>query len=106
VSSAAVRGFQTLDESKKIRYLHLTEIQIRLTTDNEEFAVATQWFYTRVGQETLGPCTSRTLKQLASTGQILPTDMVRKEGMEKAVRARRVKGLFAPAAGQEKGETP
>jgi hypothetical protein len=61
--------------------------------------VPAQWYYTRDGREMLGPYTSKNMKQLASKGQILPTDRVRKEGMEKAVRARRVRGLFAPTAG-------
>jgi hypothetical protein len=68
----------------------------------EEFPVSKQWFYTREGQEMLGPCTSRELKQLASSGQLLPTDSVREGGMEKAVTARRIRGLFAPAPGKGK----
>jgi hypothetical protein len=54
----------------------------------------------------LGPCTSRELKELASTGQLLPTDRVLKDGMERAVKARRVKGLFAPVTGQGESGTP
>ncbi len=57
-----------------------------------------RWFYTRDGQKMIGPVSSQSLKQLASTGKILPTDRVWKEGMEKKVRARRIKGLFAPPA--------
>jgi len=57
--------------------------------------MSTQWFYTRDGKAIHGPFSSKALKQLASTGQILPTDRVRKASMERTVRARRVKGLFA-----------
>jgi uncharacterized protein DUF4339 len=62
--------------------------------------MSTRWFYTRDGRTMLGPFSSQALKQLASTGQILPTDRVRKASMERTVRARRVKGLLfaAPAA--------
>ena len=56
-----------------------------------------QWYYKQVGREMVGPCTARELKQMASSGQLLPTDRVHREGMMKPVRARRVKGLFAPA---------
>jgi hypothetical protein len=64
------------------------------------------WFYSRDGHEMLGPCTSKELKRMASTGQLVPTDRVLKDGMEKAVTARRVKGLFAPATDQGKTGTP
>jgi hypothetical protein len=52
------------------------------------------WYYTQDGPIMRGPVTGRTLKQLASTGQLLPTHRVRKEGMISSVKARRVKGLF------------
>jgi hypothetical protein len=56
------------------------------------------WFYWRDGDTTWGPFTSQQMKQLAATGELLPTDRVRRQGKEKAVRASRIKGLF-PAAG-------
>jgi len=56
----------------------------------------TDWYYTRNGRVTLGPFTSRKLKHMASTGQLLPTDVVGKIGMEKAVRAQKVNWLFKP----------
>ena len=46
-----------------------------------------------------GPFTAKELKEMASSGQILPTDTVRREGAEMMVAARRVKGLFPPLAG-------
>ncbi len=67
--------------------------------------MSTQWYFTREGMETIGPCSSRELRRMASSGQLLPTDKVRKEGMEKPVRARRLKGLFTPAAGKDGTET-
>jgi len=44
----------------------------------------------------LGPYTSLEMKQLAFTGQILPTYRVKRKGREKSVIARNVKGLFRP----------
>jgi GYF domain 2 len=63
--------------------------------------MASQWYFSLNGQAMSGPCSSRELKRLASTGQLLPTDRVRKEGMEKPVRARRLKGLFISPAANE-----
>jgi hypothetical protein len=59
----------------------------------------TQWFFAKDGGKMSGPVTGRELKRLAATGGLSPTDRVKKDGMEKSVSARRVKGLFAPADG-------
>src|SRR5437763_6612267 len=67
---------------------------------DEEPAVAIHWYYTREGGPKQGPVTGRTLRQLAATGELSPTDRVWKDGLEKAVRARRLKGLFVPPAGR------
>lgn len=77
-----------------------------LRLDIREFSMPGKWFYKRDGGEMLGPYTSPQFKQLAATGQLLPTDRVRKQGMVKTVVARRVKGLFAPPAGQEIADAP
>jgi hypothetical protein len=45
-----------------------------------------------------GPVSVADLRHLVATGQLLPTDQVRKEDMERWVKARAVKGLFAPTA--------
>ena len=60
--------------------------------------MASQWFYTREGQSMFGPFSAEKLKQMAASGQILPTDKVRRVGKDRMVTANRVKGLFAPAA--------
>ncbi len=60
--------------------------------------MSTQWFYSLDGRTMLGPCTSLEMKQLASTGKILPTHRVKRKGRVKTVMARNVKGLFLPAA--------
>ena len=59
--------------------------------------MATQWFWTGNDGEKHGPVTSKELKDLALTGQLLPADWVKRSGMDKSVKASRVKGLFAPA---------
>jgi hypothetical protein len=55
--------------------------------------MADEWYYVRQGEE-YGPVSAGRLKQLASSGQLQPTDLVWKIGMEKKVPARSVKGLF------------
>jgi GYF domain 2 len=60
--------------------------------------VPTQWFYSLDGQKMLGPRTSLEMKQLAATGQILPTYRVQRKGRTKTVMARNVKGLFPSTA--------
>jgi len=61
--------------------------------------MASKWFYKRDNQMMLGPFTAKKLKEMAASGQILPTDTVRRDGAEMMVTARRVKGLFPPHAG-------
>lgn len=60
-----------------------------------------QWFYAN-DQEKLGPFSSAQLKELAVIGQVVPTDTVWKEGIEKGVLAARVKNLFLA----KQSETP
>jgi GYF domain 2 len=79
---------------------------MKIGIDVEEPPMQKKWLYSRDGRVMLGPCTSKELKQLASTGQLLPTDKVRSESMEKAVMARRIRGLFAPATGPGETGTP
>lgn len=62
--------------------------------------MATGWFFSRDGQTMHGPCSSKQLKRLATTGQLLPSDRVRRVGAEKTIVAGRVKGLFATPAEQ------
>jgi GYF domain 2 len=57
------------------------------------------WHYQR-GSKTQGPVLASRLKQLASRGELSPTDLVWKDGMPKWVPAQKLKGLFpAPTAG-------
>lgn len=52
-----------------------------------------QWFYATNGQKQ-GPIDGPTLKQLASAGQLSPSDLVWREGMSGWAPASKVKGLF------------
>jgi hypothetical protein len=56
-----------------------------------------QWYYARNGQR-FGPVTDEQLKELATSGQILPVDSIWKEGMDKWAPASNLKGLFPDAA--------
>jgi hypothetical protein len=56
-----------------------------------------QWHYSKDGHQQ-GPVSAEQLKQLASSGQLQPTDLVWKEGMAQWAEAGRVKGLFPVAA--------
>ena len=62
--------------------------------------MSTQWFFAKDGSKGKmhGPVSARELKRLAATGGLAPTDRVKRDGMEKSVSARRVKGLFVPPA--------
>jgi len=53
----------------------------------------TQWHYAHNGQQ-FGPVSDQQLKQLADSGQLLPTDMVWKKGMAQWVKAARIDDLF------------
>ncbi len=53
-----------------------------------------EWHYSKNGQA-LGPVSSAQLKELASTGQLLPSDLIWKEGLAEWKVAGSVKGLFA-----------
>jgi hypothetical protein len=59
--------------------------------------MASEWYYTQNGQQAPAPVSSAQLKQLASTGQLQPTDMVWKDGMPNWVPASSIKDLFAGA---------
>ncbi len=55
--------------------------------------MADQWYYSQQGQR-CGPVTSDQLKQLATSGQLQPTDLVWKKGMAQWVKAEDIKGLM------------
>lgn len=53
------------------------------------------WYYTKDGKNKNGPVTAAQLGELARSGQILPTDMVKRDDMQKWLPASQVKGIFA-----------
>jgi hypothetical protein len=71
--------------------------------------MADRWFYSHEDSK-IGPCSARQLRELASSGGVLPTDTVWKEGIEKGVLASKVKNLFQtasiPVAGAPLGPLP
>lgn len=59
--------------------------------------MADQWFVQRDGQR-FGPYSAAQLKQMTTTGQLLPVDLVSKGEGSKWVAASQIKGLFAATA--------
>jgi hypothetical protein len=64
-----------------------------------------EWHYTH-GDRQAGPIPSAELKQLADAGELLPNDLVWREGMEQWVAARNVKGLFEATSPKAPGTPP
>src|SRR5262249_39815362 len=58
--------------------------------------MASQWYYAKYGVQH-GPVSSRESKELADGGELVPTDLVWKEGLPKWHPASKVKGLFPVA---------
>ncbi len=67
------------------------------------------WYYQNDGAQH-GPVDARTLKQLAASGQIQPSTLLRREDRENWVKAASVKGLLpegvTPQSKSESSETP
>src|SRR5260370_27621389 len=61
--------------------------------------MADNWYYAN-DQERLGPFSSAQLQELATIGQLVPTQIVWKEGIDKGVLAAKVRNLF-PASQRE-----
>jgi hypothetical protein len=64
-------------------------------TQLDERQYIMQWYYTRNKQK-VGPVSSDQLRQLTTSGQIQPDDLVWKEGMAQWIKASQIKGLFIP----------
>jgi hypothetical protein len=60
-------------------------------------STAPNWYLLRDGQR-YGPLSSTQLKQMADASQILPTDMLWKEGTTQWIAAKSCKGLFPQQA--------
>lgn len=57
--------------------------------------MASEWYYTINGQQGPGPISASELKQLATSGQLKPTDLVWQDGMPDWVEASTIKGLIS-----------
>ena len=55
--------------------------------------MSSEWFYMK-GADKRGPVNSSRLRELAQSGELLPTDLVWREGMKDWKRARKIDGLF------------
>ncbi len=55
--------------------------------------MARHWYVVRDGKEQ-GPITGQQLKDMATSGQLRPSDPIRRENMPATIQARAVKGLF------------
>jgi hypothetical protein len=53
------------------------------------------WFVIR-GDKQFGPFSSRQLRELATSGKVVPEDLVRRSDMDRPTSAKRIKGLFPP----------
>jgi uncharacterized RDD family membrane protein YckC len=60
--------------------------------------MADQWYVGRNGQKA-GPYSTEQLKRMAAAGQLVPTDLLWKQGLETWVPLEKVKGLIPAAAG-------
>ena len=67
--------------------------------------MADQWYYTEQGQRK-GPISEEELKQLASSGQLKPADLVWKQGMASWGPASSVEGLVFPSVEDEPPPIP
>src|SRR5947207_2797166 len=56
-----------------------------------------EWHYSR-GNEQHGPVSSAQLKEMATAGQLQPTDLIWKDGMPGWLAAGKIKGLFDASA--------
>lgn len=56
--------------------------------------MSTEWHYSIDGEKH-GPVSSAELKELAANGELSPSDLIWKDGMDAWVTANKVKGLFA-----------
>ncbi len=67
--------------------------------------MAASWFIERQGKET-GPYSGQQLKELAASGKLRRTDLVRRQDQPKAVPAERVNGLFPSGDGKAQTVPP
>jgi hypothetical protein len=65
----------------------------------QEFIVHPQWFFTGTDGKRVGPYSPHELKQMACSGELTPTERVRRDGGSKPARAQNIEHLFSPFRG-------
>ena len=71
----------------------------------ERTPMAQQWFYVTHGAQH-GPVSTSSLRQIAASGELQPTDLVRQEGTKEWIAADRLKGLFTAPSQKAKAPGP
>lgn len=64
-----------------------------------------QWYYTK-GERKIGPVTAAELKHLAQNSELLPDDLVWREGLREWMAAKRIRGLFPENAAADSVAPP
>ncbi|GAB4130864.1 MAG: hypothetical protein Kow0040_09290 [Thermogutta sp.] len=62
--------------------------------------MAQQWYYAK-GERKIGPITASELKRLAQSAELLPDDLVWREGLRDWMAAKRIRGLFPEGNAEE-----
>ncbi|MFO0930701.1 MAG: DUF4339 domain-containing protein [Gemmataceae bacterium] len=62
-----------------------------------------EWYYTMAGQQAAAPASVAELRQLATSGQLLPHDLVWQEGMPNWAPASTIRGLFPTGRAKKRG---
>ena len=67
--------------------------------------MSNEWYYFK-GENRIGPLSSQQLKAISLDGTLDRSDTVWKEGMEKAVPAEKLKGLFESSVAESNSQVP
>lgn len=67
--------------------------------------MAHQWYYTK-GDTKIGPVSAAELKRLAQNSELLPDDLVWREGLREWMAAKRIRGLFRDNDATDAAEPP
>jgi len=80
-------------------------VQPVLTPEPQLQPIPAQWYYTCNGQQQ-GPVTAPFLKEIAASGELLPTDCLWKDGLKDWIAAKSLPGLKFPNATKQSSSTP
>ena len=90
----ATRGPSPLQQTP-IASQHPPHAQATVSLTEGTPTIADQWYYAQQGQQK-GPLSEEQLRQLATSGQIQPTDLAWKQGMASWMPASQIQGLIFP----------